>query len=55
VRTAFARGASATIIAKQMTGHKSDSMFSRYGLVGEAELLRAAQEKVAQFRKRAAR
>jgi integrase len=40
-----------TQIAKQMTGHVSDSMFSRYAIIDSALLL-AAQKQVAEFRKK---
>lgn len=37
-------------IAKQITGHKTDSMFERYAITDSAQVL-AAQAKVAEFRK----
>lgn len=41
-------------VAKQLTGHLTDSMFQRYQIVSSADLL-AAQTKVTEFRKRAAK
>jgi integrase len=51
-RRLLAAGVS-TIVCKAMTGHESDSMFSRYALTGAAELLLDAQKKVAAFRRMA--
>jgi integrase len=39
-------------VAKQLTGHLTDSMFSRYQIVSSADML-AAQSRVAEFRKAA--
>jgi integrase len=54
-RTAARRFIAAGInqnVAKQLTGHLTDSMFSRYQIVSSGDLL-AAQSKVAEFRKAA--